>query len=126
MREPPKQHTIYLLMSTATSQHRVAISTFVMEQGHIPLYPSMIADYYPGLKTHQRDAGGRESDDLFRKADEIWVVGAVNQTLSDQIAVAKRLRKTVRFFDFDSRDLPDSITEIDEDDAEFEQRSGKK
>jgi hypothetical protein len=89
------------LVYTAMSKHlfyfRMQISTFVLEQGCVPLNPFMVFDYFlnDGI---DRDVVREANNNLVKRSDEIWVFGPVSDGALAEIRLAKRAGKKVRYF----------------------------
>lgn len=96
------------------------ISKFILEQSCVPLNPFMIHDYFL-LDTVDREAIRDSNNTLVRRCDEVWVFGPVSDGVLEEIRLARRIGKPVRYFDIQSR----NIVEIDKDKTKFEENLEK-
>lgn len=107
------------LVYTAMSKHsfylRMFISKFVLDQGSVPLNPFMIFDYYL-LDSVDRDVIREANNNLVKRADELWVFGAVSDGVLAEVQLAHAMNKTVRFFDYQNN----TFVELDKEDVAFE------
>ena len=108
------------LVYPAHSKHyfyfRQHISKFVLEQNCVPLNPFMIFEYFL-LDTVERDHVRNANNTLVKRADETWVFGPVSDGVLEEIRLAKREGKPVRYYAIlHSRE----IKEIPKDEVEFE------
>jgi hypothetical protein len=90
------------LVYTAMSKHlfyfRMFISTFVLQNGGVPLNPFMVFDYFL-LDTVDRDLVREGNNNLVKRCDEIWVFGAVSNGVLAEVQIANEAEKPVRFFE---------------------------
>lgn len=113
------EHTIKLIYP-AFSKHlfyfRMHISQFVLEHGGAPLNPFMIHEYFL-LDTVDRDTIRASNNAIVRRADEVWVFGAISDGVMAEITLAKKNGTPIRYFDvIDSKE----IVEITEEQAQIE------
>ncbi|MFH1521818.1 MAG: hypothetical protein ABIF18_02560 [archaeon] len=113
------------LVYPAHSKHyfyfRQHISKFVLEQGCVPLNPFMIFEYFM-LDTIDRDIVRNANNNLVKRADEIWIFGPVADGVLEEIRLAKREGKSIRYFDIiKSKD----IVEISKEEVKFEKDLAK-
>lgn len=92
-----EKKTVYVLMSKTTNESKAHITKFVIDQGCIPSYPAMIADYSHFAK-HHMDIKGATSDSILVRCNEVWVFGVPDEHMKDEIKVSGRLGKPVRYF----------------------------
>jgi hypothetical protein len=106
---------------TAISKHlfyfRMKISKFVFEKGAVPINPFMNFDYFLG-DTLDRDLVREGNNVLAKRADELWVFGAVSDGVLSEIKLYQGMSKPVKYFRIiDTR----AIVETSKDDVELEQ-----
>ena len=92
------------------------ISKFILEQGHTPLNPFMLFDYFLA-DTVDRQAVRDANNNIVTRADEVWVFGPVSDGVLAEIRIAKEHGKPIRYFEIvKSRE----IAEIQKADVAFE------
>lgn len=94
MDTPQRKRAVYILFNEMNSRYRFRATKFVMDHGFIPLYPTIVGDFFDipeRIRTPDRDR-------LLRQADEIWVFGDANTSMQGQITLARRLGKKVKHF----------------------------
>jgi hypothetical protein len=106
----PKQ-LIYCALSNRYFFWRQHITKFVLDEGHVPLVPFMMFDYYL-LHTVPKETVREAINNLIVRSDEMWVFGATTLGVKVQVGIAKRLRKPVRFWDI--ADLPYRVVSVPE------------
>ena len=95
--EPKKRKgTVFILFNDLNSRYRFRAAKFVQGSGYVPVYPAIVGDFFE--VNQKKFRGVDEKDQMIRKADEMWVFGAVNSSMQDQIELALRLKKKLRFF----------------------------
>lgn len=109
------------LIYPAHSKHnfyfRMHISKFVLDNGYVPLNPFMIFQYFM-LDTVDRDLIRNANNNLVKKSDEVWVFGSVSDGVLEEIILAKRERKPIKYFSIvDSKE----IKEIPKEEVRFEE-----
>lgn len=109
------------LVYTAMSKHlfyfRMFISKFVLQNGGVPLNPFMVFDYFL-LDSLDRDLVREGNNNLVKRADEIWVFGAIADGVLAEIRIAKEAGKKVRYFKVIKSQL---IEEIGPSEVEMEE-----
>ena len=113
------------LVYPAHSKHyfyfRMHISKFILENGGVPLNPFMIFQYFM-LDTVDREVIRNANNNLVLKSDETWVFGPISDGVLEEIRLAKKNNKPIRYFKIvKSRD----IEEISKDQVEFEEDLAK-
>ena len=91
-----RKGTVFILFNDLNSRYRFRATKFVQGSGYIPVYPAIVGDFFE--VNQKKPRGVDEKDRMIRKSDEMWVFGAVNSSMQDQIDLARRLRKKLRFF----------------------------
>lgn len=108
---------VYTAMSKHLFYYRMHVSKFVLENGGVPLNPFMIFDYFL-LDTVDRNLIREGNNNLVKKADEIWVFGAVSNGVLAEIKIAKEMNKPIKYFKIEK---PHSIVSIEKDKVEMEE-----
>jgi hypothetical protein len=98
-------------MSNRNFYWREHITKFVLDEGHVPLVPFMMFDYYL-LHTVPKETVREAINNLIVRSDEMWVFGHTTLGVKVQVGIAKRLRKPVRFWDI--ADLPYRVVSVPE------------
>ncbi len=106
----PKQ-LIYCALSNKNFYWRAHITKFVLDEGHVPIVPAMMFDYYL-LNTVPKETVRESFNNLIVRCDQMWVFGNLSLGVKVQIGIAKRLRKPVRYYDI--TDLPYRLVSIPE------------
>lgn len=76
---------------------RMHISKFILQKNCVPLNPFMIFEYFM-LGTVKRDTVYNANNNLVKKADELWVFGPVSDGVLEEIKLAKKLKKPIKYF----------------------------
>ncbi|HMN19473.1 MAG TPA: hypothetical protein PKA31_02680 [Candidatus Moranbacteria bacterium] len=108
---------VYTAMSKHLFYYRMFISKYVIEQHKVPLNPFMIFDYFL-LDTVDRDLVREGNNSLVKRADELWVFGAVSNGVLAEIKIAKEREKMVKYFKIEK---PHNIVPIKIDEVEMEE-----
>lgn len=106
----PKQ-LIYCALSNRNFYWRAHITKYVLDEGHVPICPQMLFDYYL-LHTVTKDSVREANNNLILRSDQVWVFGNVSLGVKVQVGIAKRLRKPLRFHDI--TDLPYRVMAVPE------------
>ncbi len=115
------KNLVYTAMSKHLFYFRSYISKFVIENGGVPLNPFMIFDYFL-LDTVDRNLVREGNNNLVKRADELWVFGAVSDGVLAEIELAKSLKKNIRYFKIiKSKD----IVEIEKNEVDMEEETEK-
>ena len=112
----PKR-VIYTAMSNRNFYWRNHIQKFVLDSGMVPVSPFMLFDYYL-LHTVPKTVVREAMNNLLARCDEVWVFGRLSLGVKVQVGIAKRMNKSVRYFDIS--DLPVTIMPITEETAQEE------
>jgi hypothetical protein len=112
---PTKPMTvIFTAQSKAFFYCRDAVCEFVLKQGHLPLNPFRVFEYYLGDRV-ERNLVRQGNNQLIELADEVWVFGIIADGVLFEIVRARGLHKPVRFFSIAGRSgeiRPLSLDEI--------------
>jgi hypothetical protein len=106
----PKQ-LIYCAISNRHFFWRQHITKFVLDEGHVPIVPFMLFDYYL-LHTVPKEVVREACNNLIVRSDQMWVFGHMSLGVKVQIGIAKRLKKPVRFYDV--TDMPYRLVNVPE------------
>ena len=110
---------VYVAMSNRSFYWRGHIQKFVLDSGMVPVSPFMLFDYYL-MHTVDKDTVREAMNNLLSRSDEVWVFGRLSLGVKVQVGIAKRLNKSVRYFDIS--DLPVAVMPISEETAQEELR----
>ncbi|MGH7861220.1 MAG: hypothetical protein ACRENM_05190 [Candidatus Dormibacteraceae bacterium] len=110
---------VYVATSNRNYYWRGHLQKFVLDSGLVPLSPFMLFDYYL-LHTVPKNIVREAMNNLLARSDEVWVFGALSLGVKVQIGIAKRMQKSVRYFDIS--DLPSAVLPISEETAQEELR----
>lgn len=105
------KHLIYCALANRNFYWRGHITKFVLDEGHVPIVPAMMFDYYL-LHTVPKETVREAFNNLIVRSDQMWVFGNLSLGVKVQIGIAKRLRKPVRYYDIN--DLPYRLVSIPE------------
>ncbi len=107
---------VYTAITKKLAYFKTHISRFVLEQGKVPVNPFMLFGYF-FLDTVDRGKFYEANANIIKRSDEVWVFGPISDGVAEEIALAKKEGKQLRFFKvIDSKE----IAEINEDEAEHE------
>lgn len=106
----PRQ-LIYCALGNRHFYWRGHVTKFVLDEGHVPLCPFMMFDYYL-LHTVPKETVREAFNNLIVRCDQMWVFGHMSLGVKVQMGIARRLKKPVRFFDIS--DLPYRVVSIPE------------
>jgi hypothetical protein len=106
----PKQ-LIYCALSNRNFHWRQHVTKFVLDEGHVPIVPFMLFDYYL-LHTVPKETVREAFNNLIVRCDQMWVFGNMSLGLKVQIGIAKRLKKPVRYYDI--TDMPYRVVSVPE------------
>ncbi len=102
---------VYCALSNRNFFWRQHITKFVLDEGHVPICPFMLFDYYL-LHTVPKEMVRESFNNLIVRSDEMWVFGNMSLGVKVQVGIAKRLKKTVRYYDVS--DLPYRLVSVPE------------
>lgn len=107
---------IYAAHSKKLFYFRMHISKFILEKNCVPLNPFMIHEYFM-LDTIERDIIRKSNNTLIGRSDELWVFGEISDGVLDEIKLAEKLKKPIRYYEIiDSKD----IKKISKNEIKFE------
>ena len=113
------------LVYPAFSKHyfyfRMHISKFVLEKDCVPLNPFMIHEYFL-LDSVPRETVRNSNNTLVVRCDEVWVFGHVSDGVLEEIRLAKKEQKPIKYFAILK---PKEIKEISKDEIVFEEDLAK-
>ena len=96
---------------------RDAVCEFVFQRNAIPVNPFRVFEYFLGDRV-DRDLVRQGNNNLIRIVDELWVFGTISNGVLDEILLAKKLKKSIRFFTIDNR--ADEIKRVQPKNLHFE------
>jgi hypothetical protein len=105
------KHLVYVAMANRNFFWRAHITKFVLDEGHVPITPFMLFDYYL-LHTVPKETVREAFNNLIVRCDQMWVFGYMSLGVKVQMGIAKRLKKPVRFYDI--TDLPYRLVSVPE------------
>ena len=108
---------VHVAMSNKVFYWRAHIQKFVLDSGMVPVSPFMLFDYYL-MHTVSKEIVREAMNNLLARSDEVWVFGRLSLGVKVQVGIAKRMNKTVRYFDIG--DLPVAVMPITEETAQEE------
>jgi len=106
----PKQ-LVYCALANRSFHWRQHITKFVLDEGHVPIVPFMMFDYYL-LHTVPKETVREAFNNLIVRCDQMWVFGQLSLGVKVQIGIAKRLKKPVRYYDI--TDMPYRVVSVPE------------
>ena len=110
---------VYVAMSNRNFYWRNHVQKFVLDSGMVPVSPFMLFDYYL-LHTVPKTVVREAMNNLLARCDEVWVFGRISLGVKVQVGIAKRMSKSVRYFDIS--ELPVAVLPISAETAEEEIR----
>jgi len=110
---------VYVAMSNRNFYWRNHIQKFVLDSGMVPVSPFMLFDYYL-LHTVPKTVVREAMNNLLARCDEVWVFGRISLGVKVQIGIARRMSKSLRYFDIS--ELPVAVLPISAETAEEEVR----
>jgi len=102
---------VYVALSNRNFYWRQHVTKFVLDEGHVPICPFMLFDYYL-LHTVAKETVREAFNNLIVRSDEMWVFGNLSLGVKVQIGIAKRLKKPVKYWDI--TDLPYRVVNVPE------------
>jgi hypothetical protein len=99
-----KSKIVYISISQKNFGHRFKATGIAKDLGFLPVYPNIVSDLTKAVKTVAEASGpSRDAErlDQIRKASEVWVVGGVEGEMKEDIELAKRFGKRIRYFEVD-------------------------
>ncbi len=115
---PAAKKSVYILFAKTNSAHRTKISKFVLDSGSIPSYPAIVTDFYSQVPSPAEGTERDRRDSIIRRADEVWVFGEISSDVDNEVRLAKRLGKPLKYFD----GMPNSIAEIQESKLRYDKK----
>ena len=107
---------VYTAMSKHLFYYRMFVSKFVLEQGMVPLNPFMVFDYFL-VDAVERDCVRKGNNSMVKRADEVWVFGAVSNGVLAEILLAQECGIPVKYFKIEK---PHAIVAIGGEEVEME------
>ncbi|MHA1540932.1 MAG: DUF7768 domain-containing protein [Alphaproteobacteria bacterium] len=88
---------VYTAHSKDTFFMRQFICKFVLLEKYVPINPFMSFEYFL-LDSVDRDTIRQGNNSYVHVSDEIWVFGIISDGVIEEIKLAKKLKKAVKFF----------------------------
>lgn len=89
---------VYTDFSKKLFYFRMQISVFVLSKEYVPLNPFMIFEYFLVDKL-DRKLFYEANASLVKRADELWVFGEISDGVFAEIEIAKKMEKTIKYFE---------------------------
>ena len=102
----PKKLSAYLLINEQDSQFRFRATRFAQERGYVPVYPTIMGDFFD-IKQNPRKAKDNRIT-LIRKSHEIWVFGDLSASMWDLVNYSISIGKKIRHFSIKSGKIIES------------------
>ncbi len=93
-----KKKVVFALMDYNNVKNRVLISKFIMDNSCIPVYPNMVPDFFTTVDVRPT-LKAADDHEFIRKCDEVWVFGREDRKTKENIKIAVKFRKPVRYFE---------------------------
>lgn len=114
------QVTVYTAQSKHYFHARMLICKYVLEHDYVPLNPFNLWGYFL-YDLVDRALVRRANNNVIRIVDEVWVFGPIANGVLEEIRLAMKLGKPIRYFSVGSS--IDRIHPIAIDEIEFEKRA---
>lgn len=88
---------IFTAMARENFFLREHIIKFILQLGHTPTSAFMMFSYFL-LDTIERNSLIAANNELIKRSDELWVFGKISNGVEQEIKIAKKLKKPVRYF----------------------------
>jgi len=108
---------VYPAFSKRNFYWRMHISKFILENNCVPVNPFMNFEYFL-LDTVDRNLVRSGNNNIIKRCDEVWVFGEISDGVLKEVELAKKLKKTIKYFDITN--LPGEIKEISERNVKYE------
>jgi len=115
--EEKNMELIYPAYSKHNFYFRAHISRFILDKGCVPLNPFMLFDYFL-TDVIDRDIIRNANNNVVRKADKLWVFGQIADGVLNEIRIAKKLNKPIKYFEIINSK---GIREISKGEVRFEE-----
>jgi hypothetical protein len=112
-----KLPVIYTAISKHFFYYRMHISKYVLSNGAVPLNPFTLFDYFI-LDGAERKTIREANNRMVSRADELWVFGPVSDGVKEEIDLAEKASKKIRYFSIIGSK---EIRQISKDEVEFEE-----
>lgn len=112
-----KSNVVYISFSKKNLGHRFKAMRMATERRMIPVYPGIVSDLAQVNTAKDKEARDKERWEQIKKSSEVWIVGEISREMTEDIDLAKRLAKKIRYFE---------TTQADADLKEIDAASAKK
>ena len=97
---------VYMSISQKNFGHRFRASSMAKDLGLLPVYPNIVSDLTKAVKPAAETSGpSRDAErlDQIRKASEVWVIGGIEGEMKEDVELAKRFGKRIRYFEVEGQ-----------------------
>jgi hypothetical protein len=94
-----KSSVVYISISRKNFGQRFKAMKMATERKMVPVYPGIVSDLAQIRAAEDRESRDRERLGQIKKASEVWVVGEISREMTEDIELAKRLAKKIRYFE---------------------------
>jgi hypothetical protein len=100
MTEKSDGNIVYVSISKNNFGQRFKAMRMATAKKLVPVYPNIAADFAEVTRiVNDKEARDKERLDQLRKASEVWVIGEINKEMMEDIDLAKRMNKKVKYFE---------------------------
>jgi hypothetical protein len=94
-----KGRVVYISFSKKNPGQRFKAMRLATERKMLPVYPGIVSDLAQVDAAKDKEARDKERWEQIKKSSEIWVVGEISREMAEDIELAKRLAKRIRYFE---------------------------
>jgi hypothetical protein len=97
---------VYISISQKNFGHRFRASSMAKDLGFLPVYPNIVSDLTKAVEAVAETSGpSRDAErlDQIRKASEVWVIGVAEGEMKEDVELAKRFGKRLRYFEVEEQ-----------------------
>jgi len=96
-----KIKSVYISFSKKNSHLRFKAASIAKERGFLPLYPNIVADLTRTILSDEKRKVSDENErfNQIRKSSEVWVIGSIEDDIKEDVELAKRLGKKIKYFE---------------------------
>lgn len=96
-KNPSFNKVIFTAMARENFFLREHIIKFILQMGYTPTSAFMMFSYFL-LDTIERNSLIAANNQLIKRSDELWVFGKISNGVKEEIKIAKKLKKPVKYF----------------------------
>ena len=95
-----RSRSVYIGVSQRNGEHMIRITKFILDNGGVQLHPKLRQEMgIPGVDTAKDPkAVAKNKEYYLRNCDEMWVFGQLNDSVFEELKIAKSLGKAIRYF----------------------------